>query len=66
MPASSFTGERQKALMGINEDIDYINTPKYKGIIEEASITNPRLSPNNVYKQLTNAAGTDDALKIKN
>lgn len=34
--ASSFTGERQKALMGINEDIDYINTPKYKGIIEEA------------------------------
>lgn len=63
--ASSFTGERQKALMGINEDIDYINTPKYKGIIEKASITNPRLSPNNVYKQLTNAAGTDDALKIK-
>lgn len=65
VPASSFTGERQKALMGINEDIDYINTPKYKGIIEEASITNPRLSPNNVYKQLTNVAGTDDALKIK-
>lgn len=65
VPASSFTGERQKALMGINEDIDYINTPKYKGIIEEASITNPRLSPNNVYKQLTNGAGTDDALKIK-
>lgn len=65
VPASSFTGERQKALMGINEDIDYINTPKHKGIIEEASITNPRLSPNNVYKQLTNAAGTDDALKIK-
>ena len=65
VPASSFTGERQKALMGINEDIDYINTPKYKGVIEEASITNPRLSPNNVYKQLTNAAGTDDALKIK-
>lgn len=65
VPASSFTGERQKALMGINEDIDYINTPKYKGIIEGASITNPRLSPNNVYKQLTNAAGTDDALKIK-
>lgn len=65
VPASSFTGERQKALMGINEDIDYINTPKYKGIIEEASITNPRLSPNNVYKQLTNAAGADDALKIK-
>lgn len=49
----------------INEDIDYINTPKYKGIIETASITNPRLSPNNVYKQLTKAAGTDDALKIK-
>ena len=48
VPASSFTGERQKALMGINEDIDYINTPKYKGIIEEASITNPRLSPNNI------------------
>ena len=65
VPASSFTGERQKVLMGINEDVDYINTPKYKGIIEEASITNPRLSPNNVYKQLTNAAGTDDALKIK-
>lgn len=65
VPASSFTGERQKALMGINEDIDYINTPKYKGIIEEASTTNPRLSPNNVYKQLTKAAGTDDALKIK-
>lgn len=65
VPASSFTGEKQKALMGINEDIDYINTPKYKGIIEETSITNPRLSPNNVYKQLTNAAGTTDALKIK-
>lgn len=65
VPASSFTGERQKALMGVNEDIDYINTPKYKGIIKEASITNPRLSPNNVYKQLTKAAGTDDALKIK-
>lgn len=65
VPASSFTGERQKALMGINKNIDYINTPKHKGIIEEASITNPRLSPNNVYKQLTNAAGTDDALKIK-
>lgn len=65
VPASSFTGERQKALMGINEDVDYINTPKYKGIIEEASITNPRLSPNNIYKQLTNAAGTTDALKLK-
>ncbi len=65
VPASSFTGERQKALMGINEDVDYINTPKYKGIIEEASITNPRLSPNNVYKQLTNAAGTTDTLKLK-
>lgn len=65
VPASSFTGERQKALMGINEDVDYINTPKYKGIIEEASITNPRLFPNNVYKQLTNAAGTTDALKLK-
>lgn len=65
VPASSFTGERQKALMGINEDIDHINTPKYKGIIEKASITNPRLSPNNVYKQLTKAAGTYDALKIK-
>lgn len=65
VPASSFTGERQKALMGTNEDVDYINTPKYKGIIEEASITNPRLSPNNVYKQLTNAAGTTDALKLK-
>lgn len=25
VPASSFTGERQKALMGINEDIDHIN-----------------------------------------
>lgn len=65
VPASSFTGERQKALMGTNEDVDYINTPKYKGIIEEASITNPRLSPNNVYKQLTNAAGTTDTLKLK-
>lgn len=65
VPASSFTGERQKALMGINEDVDYVNTPKYKGIIEEASVTNPQLSPNNVYKQLTNAAGTGDALKIK-
>lgn len=65
VPASSFTGERQKALMGINEDIDYINTPKHKGVIEIASITNPRLSPNNIYKQLTNAAGTKDALKLK-
>ncbi len=65
VPASSFTGKRQKALMEINENVDYINTPKHKGIIEEASITNPRLSPNNVYKQLTNAAGTTDALKLK-
>lgn len=65
VPASPFTGERQKALMGINEDVDYINTPKYKDIIEEASITNPRLSPNNVYKQLTNVAGTTDTLKLK-
>lgn len=65
VPASSFTGERQKALMGINEDVDYINTPKYKGIIEEASIINPRLSPNNIYKQLTKAADINDALKIK-
>lgn len=65
VPASSFTGERQKALMGINEDIDHINTPKHKGVIEEASITNPRLSPNYIYKQLTKAAGTDGALKIK-
>ena len=54
-----------QAKKNINEDIDYINTPKYRGIIEEASTTNPRLSPNNVYKQLTKAAGTDDALKIK-
>lgn len=66
VPASSFTGERQKALMGINEDIDYINTPKYKGIIEEASITNPRLSPNNVYKQLTNAAGHFNKITLGN
>lgn len=65
VPASSFTGERQKALMGINEDVDYINTPKYKGIIEKASITNPLLSPNNIYKQLTNVAGTIDTLKLK-
>lgn len=65
VPASSFTGEKQKALLGVNENINYIDIPKHKGIIEEASITNPRLSPNNVYKQLTKAAGTDDALKIK-
>lgn len=65
VPASPFTGERQKALFGIDENINYIDTPKYKDIIEEASITNPRLSPNNVYKQLTNAAGTTDALKLK-
>lgn len=65
VPASSFTGERQKALMGINEDIDYINTPKHKGIIEESSTTDSRLSPNNVYEQLTKAAGTYDALKMK-
>lgn len=65
VPASSFTGEKQKALLGTDEDIDYINTPKYKGVIEEASITNPRLSPNSVYKQLTDAAGTIDALKLK-
>lgn len=65
VPASPFTGERRKALLGVDENINYIDTPKYKGIIEEASITNPRLSPNNVYKQLTNAAGTTDALKLK-
>lgn len=65
VPASSFTGERQKALMGINEDIDYINTPKHKGVIEVASITNPRLSSKNIYKQLIKAAGTDVGLKVK-
>lgn len=65
VPASPFTGEKQKALLGVNENINYIDIPKHKGIIEEASITNPRLSPNNVYKQLTKVAGTDDALKIK-
>lgn len=57
VPASSFTGERQKALMGINEDIDYVNTPKYKDIIEEASVTNPRLSPNNINNKFSPAAG---------
>lgn len=57
VPASSFTGERQKALMGINEDIDYINTPKYKDIIEEASTTNPPLSPNNINNKFSPAAG---------
>lgn len=66
VPASSFTGKRQKALMGSNEDIDYINTPKYKGIIEETSITNPRLSPNNVYKQLTNADGHFNKITLGN
>ena len=65
VPASSFTGERQKALMGINEDTDHINTPKHKGVIDEVSITNPRLSPDNILKQLTKAAGIYDALKLK-
>ena len=54
VPASSFTGERQKALMGINEDTDHINTPKHKGVIDEVSITNPRLSPDNILKKLNN------------
>lgn len=42
VPASSFTGERQKALMGINEDIDYINTPK---------------TPNDINNKFSPAAG---------
>jgi hypothetical protein len=65
VPASSFTGERQKALMGINKDIDYINTPKYKDVLERASIINPRLSPKNIYRQLIIAAATANALKLK-
>lgn len=65
VPASSFTGERQKALMGINEDIDYINTPKYKGIIEEAGITNPRLSPNNINNKFSPAAGHFDEITLE-
>lgn len=48
--SSSFTGEPQKALLGKEEN--YIEVPKYKGIIEEVSSINPNLSPDTVKEQL--------------
>lgn len=48
--SSSFTGDPQKALLG--KDVEYIETPKNKGIIEQVSITNPNLAPDKVIEKL--------------
>lgn len=43
VPASSFTGERQKALLGKEDDnINYIETPKYKNIIDTIVSESPK------------------------
>lgn len=43
VPASSFTGERQKALLGKEDDnINYIETPKYKNILDTIISESPK------------------------
>lgn len=43
VPASSFTGERQKALLGKEDDnINYIETPKYKNILDTTVSESPK------------------------
>lgn len=43
VPASSFTGERQKALLGKEDDnINYIETPKYKNILDTVVLESPK------------------------
>lgn len=43
VPASSFTGERQKALLGKEDDnINYIETPKYKNILDAIVSESPK------------------------
>lgn len=43
VPASSFTGERQKALLGKeNDNINYIETPKYKNILDTIVSESPK------------------------
>lgn len=43
VPASSFTGERQKALLGKEDDnINYIETPKYKNILDTIVLESPK------------------------
>ncbi len=43
VPASSFTGERQKALLGKEDDnINYIETPKYKNILDTIVSESPK------------------------
>lgn len=43
VPASSFTGERQKVLLGKEDDnINYIETPKYKNILDTIVSESPK------------------------
>lgn len=43
VPASSFTGERQKALLGKEDDnINYIEAPKYKNILDTIVSESPK------------------------
>jgi hypothetical protein len=43
VPASSFTGEKQKALLGKEDDnINYIETPKYKNILDTIVSESPK------------------------
>lgn len=43
VPAYSFTGERQKALLGKEDDnINYIETPKYKNILDTIVLESPK------------------------
>lgn len=43
VPASSFTGERQKALLGKEDDnINYIETPKYKNVLDTIVSESPK------------------------
>lgn len=43
VPVSSFTGERQKALLGKEDDnINYIETPKYKNILDTIVSESPK------------------------
>lgn len=61
VPASSFTGERQKALMGINEDIDYINTPGTDDALKIKKLNN---IPNNINNKFSPAAGSFNKITL--
>lgn len=58
VPASSFTGERQKALMGINEDIDYINTPNINNKFSPAAGHFNEITLGDIIGGVTNTIGS--------